>query len=110
MKSMQLIGRLGLLATVVAVASCVVVPTTDTEYVAKCEISTDRKTLRIVDLFKETNSYYNITTGLILVPISGIVSGAYVAVHNTYRLGKETIVCGKGAGDDGLGESAEEAI
>ncbi len=93
-KPIKLAGLLPLMAAVLA--SCVVVPVTDREHVAHCEISTDRKTLKVIDLFKETNSYYNITSGLILVPISGIVSGAYVAVHNTYRLGKETLVCGNG--------------
>lgn len=72
--------------------SCVVVPTKDESYTAKCEISADKKTLKVVDLAKETNSYYSIG-GIILTPLTGIVSGIYVAVHNTYVLGKESIVC-----------------
>ncbi|WP_286049800.1 hypothetical protein [Rheinheimera sp. KL1] len=62
-------------------------------YVNKCEISCDRKTLKVIDASKDTNSYYSVS-GLILFPVSGIVSGAYVAINNIYHLGEETIVCG----------------
>jgi hypothetical protein len=54
-------------------------------------------TLKIVDLAKETNSYYTAEGYLvspILVPTTAIISGAYVLVHNTYYYGKEKIVCG----------------
>jgi len=71
---------------------CVVIPETDKTYVAKCEISTDQKTLRIIDSEKETKSYYSIG-GVFLVPISGIVLGAYVVMKNSYYYGKEKIIC-----------------
>jgi len=80
------------IASCASVTNCVVVPSENSDYVSNCEISTDRKTLKIIDLYKETNSYYSIS-GALLVPISGIVSGTYVAVHNTYQLGKELIYC-----------------
>jgi len=69
-----------------------VIPITDKTYVAKCEISIDRKTLKVIDLAKETYSYYSIG-GLLLMPISRIVSGTYVAINNTYYSAKEKIVC-----------------
>ena len=72
---------------------CIVVPEKDHNHVSKCEISSDHKTLRVVDLAKETNSYYSIS-GLILYPLTGVVSGTYVAVNNVYHLGEEKIVCG----------------
>lgn len=72
---------------------CVVIPETDKTYVAKCEISADRKTLKIIDLAKELNMYYSLG-GVFLVPISGIVSSTYVAINNTYYYGKEKIICG----------------
>ncbi|WP_258872684.1 hypothetical protein [Thalassotalea euphylliae] len=64
----------------------------DHTYQAKCEISSDRKVLKIVDGYKDNNTYYSIS-GVILLPITGIVSGAYVAVNNIYHLGEETIKC-----------------
>ncbi|GAB2196798.1 hypothetical protein [Sessilibacter sp. MAH4] len=77
---------------------CVVVPTSDSEHVAKCEISSDRKTLRVIDVAKETNSYYSIE-GLLLTPIiyptTALISGIYVGVNNIYNLGEEKVVCKK---------------
>lgn len=75
-----------------SIGGCVVVPAKDSLHSSKCEISSDRKTLRIVDVAKETNSYYSIS-GVVLVPVSGVVSGAYVAINNVYNLGEEKIVC-----------------
>ena len=82
-----------ILITVVYLSGCVVVPETDRTHVSKCEISSDRKTLRILDISKETNSYYSLS-GVFLVPLTGVVSGVYVTVNNIYYLGKEKIVCG----------------
>ena len=76
-------------------SGCIVVPEEDTSHVHKCEISSDHKTLRVVDLAKETNSYYSVFgTGLVLVPLTYAVSGTYVAINNVYHLGEEKFVCG----------------
>ncbi|WP_171040861.1 hypothetical protein [Pseudoalteromonas phenolica] len=74
-------------------SSCVVVPIKDDNHVNKCEISSDKKTLKVIDLAKESNTYYSIS-GIILLPITGVVSGVYVAVNNIYHLGEEIIICG----------------
>lgn len=79
--------------SVLFLCSCVVVPVKDTVKVNKCEISSDRMTLKVVDIAKESNSYYSIS-GVVLYPISGIVSGTYVAVNNIYHIGEEKLVCG----------------
>lgn len=84
----------GLLALVL-MSGCVVVPTEDLTAVNRCEISSDRKTLRVLNGFKDTNTYYSIS-GLILLPITGVVSGVYVAINNIYHIGEEAIVCGSG--------------
>ena len=84
--------KLVLLLFVSSLSACVVVPTVDHSYVNGCEISSDRKTLKVVDAAKGTNSYYSIS-GVVLYPISGIVSGLYVAVNNVYHYGEEKIVC-----------------
>lgn len=81
-----------LLSLPMLVSSCMVVPVVDHSYVSRCEISSDRKTLKIIDAAQESNSYYSIS-GLILYPISGVVSGVYVAVNNVYHYGEEKIIC-----------------
>ena len=75
--------------------ACVVLPVTDESRVNKCEISSDRKTLKVVNAFKDTNTYYSIS-GVLLIPITGVVSGTYVAINNIYHLGEEKLVCGSG--------------
>lgn len=75
---------------------CVVAPVVDHSYQPKCQISSDRKTLKIIDLAKESNSYYSIS-GIILTPIlvptTAIISGTYVLVNNSYQLGEQAIKC-----------------
>jgi hypothetical protein len=73
--------------------SCVIVPQTDHVNVNRCEISSDKKTLKFVDGFNESNTFYSIG-GFVLAPISGVFSGSYVALNNVYNLGEELIVCG----------------
>ena len=80
-----------------SVTGCITVAVPADHQAKRCEISTDRMTLKVIDLAKETNSYYTAEGYLvspILVPTTAIVSGAYVLVHNTYYYGKEKIVCG----------------
>lgn len=75
-------------------SSCAVIPVKDHSHINKCEISSDKKTLKVMDFADESNTYYSIS-GVILLPITGVVSGVYVAVNNVYHLGEEKIVCGK---------------
>ena len=78
------------------VSGCVAVPATDVSYVGRCGVSPDHKTLKIVDVAKETNSYYSIS-GLVLTPIllpaTAIISGIYVLTNNAYYFGKNIIQC-----------------
>lgn len=74
-------------------SACVVLPVDDHSYVNKCEISSDRKTLKVVDAAKDTNTFYSIS-GVILLPITGVISGIYVGVNNIYHLGEEKFTCG----------------
>ncbi|MCJ8294676.1 MAG: hypothetical protein MJK15_09740 [Colwellia sp.] len=75
---------------------CVTVPVDDHSHRHKCELSTNMKVLKIVDVAKETNSFYSVG-GLILSPIliptSAIISGTYVLVNNTYHLGEKEVKC-----------------
>ena len=79
--------------SIALLSGCIVVPEIDTAKVNKCEISSDRKTLKVINGFEDANIFYSIS-GLALFPISGIVSGSYVAINNVYHLGEETFVCG----------------
>ena len=81
-----------LLGVVLVLSGCIVVPHTDTAKINKCEISSDRKTLKVINGFEDTNTFYSVS-GLILLPITGVVSGTYVAINNVYHLGEETLVC-----------------
>lgn len=74
-------------------SGCVVMPVDDHSYINKCEISSDRKILKVVDVAKDTNSFYSIS-GVILLPITGVISGIYVGVNNIYNLGEEKLTCG----------------
>lgn len=81
-----------MLLSLLLLSGCVVMPTDDNLHTSRCEISSDRKTLKVIDLAKQTNSYYSIS-GLVLYPITGVVSGVYVAVNNVYHYGEEKIFC-----------------
>ena len=80
-----------------SLTGCITVAVPADHQAKRCEISTDRMTLKIIDLAKATNSYYTTEGYLvspILVPTTAMISGAYLLVHNTYFYGKEKIVCG----------------
>ena len=87
-----------MLLLILNISGCISVPVNDDRYINKCSISSDRKILRIIDVAKETNSYYSIS-GIILTPIliptTAIISGTYVLVNNAYHLGEEKLQCGK---------------
>jgi len=83
----------------VFLTGCMVLPAEDHSYVNKCEISSDRKILKVVDVAKDSNSFYSIS-GVILLPITGVVSGVYVGINNIYHLGEERVVCGGQSTDD----------
>lgn len=79
------------------IAGCVVVPSKDIFYKAECEISSDKKILKVMDVAKETNTYYSLG-GLIatpiLIPTTAMLSGIYVVTNNIYNAGEEKLVCG----------------
>ena len=90
-------GMLILFITLLSIISgCVVSPASDINYVGRCGVTPDHKTLRIVDVAKATNSYYSISGYLltpILLPVTAIISGAYVLTNNVYYEGKNIIQC-----------------
>ncbi|WOH35936.1 hypothetical protein RI844_11135 [Thalassotalea fonticola] len=88
--------QITLVSLVCIIAGCITVPVGDESHSHLCKISSDRKTLKIVDIAEETNSYYSISGTLlspILVPTTALISGSYVLVNNIYHYGEEKIVC-----------------
>ena len=88
-------ATLTLLASLV-LSGCIAVPVPAKNYESRCEISTDRLTLRVIDVAEETDSYYSIEGYIltpILVPTTALILGAFVLVNNIYNLGEEKIVC-----------------
>ncbi len=79
-----------------SLSACITVPVNDNSEQTTCLLSSDKKTLKIVDVAKETNSYYSVA-GLvlspILVPTSAIISGSYVVVNNIYNFGEKKVKC-----------------
>ncbi|MDP5214134.1 hypothetical protein ORJ66_13855 [Pseudoalteromonas tunicata] len=91
--------RLLPLALTAFISGCIVLPVTDPTHYNKCEISSDKKTIKVFNLHEDNNNYYSIG-GILLLPLTGVVSGTYVAVHNVYHLGEEIIVCGSQESDN----------
>jgi len=89
--------KLIVLCILLTMSGCITVPVIVDTHTHQCKISTDMKTLRVVDVAEETNSYYSVSGFLlspILIPTTAIVSGAYVLVNNVYHLGEERFNCG----------------
>jgi Na+/H+ antiporter NhaC len=85
--------KLTFLTLALILSGCVVLPIADHSYVNKCEISSDRKVLKVVDVAKDSNSFYSIS-GVVLLPITGVISGIYAGINNIYHLGEEKLICG----------------
>ncbi|HMU66024.1 MAG TPA: hypothetical protein PKE57_02690 [Cellvibrionaceae bacterium] len=87
-----------LAALAVSLTSCVVVPVAAEKKEGTCGISEDRQTLKVMDFAKDTQSFYSLQ-GMMVTPISfptsAVISGVYVSVYNTYKLGETLLVCKK---------------
>lgn len=86
-----------LISTFLLISGCVVVPELDDSPTHQCGLSTDKKTLKIVNLLDGDTSFYQWNDELLAIitlPTSAIVSGAYVAVNNVYHIGEKAIKCG----------------
>ncbi|WP_286272713.1 hypothetical protein [Thalassotalea hakodatensis] len=78
-------------------SACVVVPEVADVPKYKCGLSTDQKTLKVVNLMEGDTSFYAWNDeffSIISMPTSAVVSGVYVAVNNVYHAGEKTIKCG----------------
>ena len=85
-----------MIVVILITSGCVVIPEKDFTAKYKCGLSTDKKVLKFVNLLENDNSFYawnDEILAVITVPTSAVVSGVYVAVHNTYHFAEETIKC-----------------
>ncbi|MCJ8319522.1 MAG: hypothetical protein MJK12_07800 [Colwellia sp.] len=88
--------KLVVLFVSIVISGCITVPVTVETHSHECKLSSDMKTLQVVDVAAESNSYYSVTGILlspILIPTTAIVSGVYVLVNNVYHLGQERFNC-----------------
>ncbi|MEW6999646.1 hypothetical protein AADZ86_18295 [Colwelliaceae bacterium BS250] len=77
-------------------SACIVVPEKDETEAYQCALSTDRKTLKLVNLNNGDTSFYQWNdemSAIITVPTSAIISGTYVLVNNVYHIGEKLIKC-----------------
>ncbi len=86
-----------LLAALLALSGgCAVVPYPNELYASPCPTTSQRQTLRMVNVLEESR-----TDGLglwlaspVVVPVTAVVSGVYVAANNTYNAAEERLKCG----------------
>lgn len=80
----------------ICISGCVVVPVNIQGHNTNCGISSDRKTLRVFNIAKETNTFYSIegiVATPILLPTTAILSSIYVVANNIYNIGEQKLVC-----------------
>lgn len=81
--------------------ACVVVPESDLSEQDKmaqyqCELSTDKKVLKLVNLNDGDTSFYawnDEILAFVTLPASAIISSTYVLVNNIYHIGEKQIKC-----------------
>jgi len=78
------------------ITGCVVIPEVDHSQKYQCGLSTDKKTLKVVNLMKGDTSFYKWNDeflSIITLPTSAVLSSVYVAVNNVYHIGEKQIKC-----------------
>ncbi|MGJ8678915.1 hypothetical protein [Paraglaciecola sp.] len=92
-----MINKITTLFFVFTFSGCVVMPETDNKQNYQCGLSTDKKTLKVVNLMDGDTSFYEWNdeiSSIITMPTSAVVSSVYVAVNNIYHFGEKQIKCG----------------
>lgn len=77
-------------------SACVAVPVPSENQPKWCNVPSQKMTLAIVDVAEATNSFRDVGGYLfspILIPVTAIVSGSYVAANNLYHLGQKHYQC-----------------
>jgi len=85
-----------LVLIVALLPSCIVVPHIAERQEFQCALSTDKKTLKVINLTDGDATFYawqDEMFSFITIPSSAIISGVYVAVNNVYHIGEKHIKC-----------------
>lgn len=91
-----MLNKITTIYLIFAFSGCVVVPEIDGSVNYQCGLSTDKKTLKVVNLMDGDTSFYEWNdemSSIITMPTSAIISSAYVAVNNIYHFGEKQIKC-----------------
>lgn len=83
---------------VLSMCGCVVLPEVDDSQKYQCELSTDKKVLKLVNLTDGDTSFYRWNDemlAIITIPTSAVISATYVLVNNIYHIGEKSIKCDK---------------
>jgi hypothetical protein len=93
---MNIINKHVLVLIVALLSSCIVVPQSAEPQDFQCALSTDKKTLKVINLNDGDANFYawqDEIFSFITIPSSAIISGVYVAVNNVYHIGEKQIKC-----------------
>jgi len=93
-----MIHKIILLLLILSCTACVVLPEKDQSQKYQCELSTDMKVLKLVNLTDGDTSFYEWNDemlAIITIPTSAIISASYVLVNNIYHIGEKKIKCSK---------------
>ena len=91
-------NKIAILILLLSCTSCVVLPVNVDSQSYQCGLSTDKKTLKVVNLNDGGTAFYEWQDELfaiISIPTSAIISGTYVLVNNIYHIGEKQIKCDK---------------
>ncbi|SEL20878.1 hypothetical protein SAMN05216262_10791 [Colwellia chukchiensis] len=86
-----------LVLAILITPACVVLPEVKENQHYQCGLSSDKKTLKVVNLMAGDTSFYqwhDELLSLITLPSTAVISSTYVAVNNIYHLGEKVIKCG----------------
>lgn len=93
---MNILNMLLIYSFFILSTGCIVVPEVAETQQYQCGLSSDKKTLKIVNLTDGDTSYYkwnDEVASIVTIPTSAIVSSVYVAVNNLYHIGEKQIKC-----------------
>ena len=85
-----------LIAIMAILSGCIVIPKNIENQNVNCALSTDKKTLKVVNLLDGDMTFYaweDEMFSIITMPGSAIFSSVYVAVNNVYHVGEKRIKC-----------------
>jgi len=93
---LKTIKKYSLVLIMTILSSCIVVPESVENQNLECALSTNKKTLKVVNLLDGDETFYaweDEIFSVITMPGSAILSSVFVAVNNVYHIGEKQIKC-----------------